>query len=126
MVFVCDGCINGSLLITPKSFLETKYQLEKEIKTSLEAAAAKSRKEYEQRIEQERKANIEKYGSEFGGNINNRKVALGMTKEMCQKSWGYPSERYSRVNSNGTLEIWVYYSAMLSFSNGKLVQIDKW
>lgn len=126
VVFVCDGCINGSLLITPKSFLETKYQLEKEVKTSLEAAAAKSRKEYEQRIEQERKANIEKYGSEFGGNINNRKVALGMTKEMCQKSWGYPSERYSKVNSNGTVEIWVYYSAMLSFRDGKLVQIEKW
>lgn len=127
VIFAYDGHIEGGgISIIPKSFLEKKNQLEKEVKTSLEAAAAKSRKEYEQRIEQERKANIEKYGSEFGGNINNRKVALGMTKEMCQKSWGYPSERYSKVNSNGTLEIWVYYSAMLSFSNGKLVQIDKW
>lgn len=127
VIFAYDGHIEGGgISIIPKSFLEKKNQIEKEVKTSLEAAAAKSRKEYEQRIEQERKANIEKYGSEFGGNINNRKVALGMTKEMCQKSWGYPSERYSKVNSNGTLEIWVYYSAMLSFSNGKLVQIDKW
>lgn len=133
VIYVCDGCIDGKMRITPMSFLERKQQLENEVKTVLEKAEEKrrieyeqSRKEYEQRIEQERKANIEKYGSEFGGNINNRKVALGMTKEMCQKSWGYPSERYSKVNSNGTLEIWVYYSAMLSFSNGKLVQIDKW
>lgn len=126
-IFAYDGHIEGGdISIIPKSFIEKKNQLEKEVWTSLEAAAAKSRKEYEQGIEQERKANIEKYGTEFGGNINNRKVALGMTKEMCQKSWGYPSERYSKVNPNGTLEIWVYYSATLSFMDGKLVQIDKW
>lgn len=132
-LYVCDGRIEGPMRVTPKTFREKKNYLENEIKAALQDAENNRRKEYEQwkkeneqRVEQERKANIDKYGSEFGGNINNRKVALGMTKEMCQKSWGYPSERYSKVNSNGTVEIWVYYSAMLSFRDGKLVQIEKW
>lgn len=130
-VTMCDGYIrnnSNNIKITPVSFLEKAKQLAKEVHDpeTIRIKEEQREKEYKQKIELERKANIEKYGSEFGSNINNNKVALGMTKEMCQKSWGYPSKRQTTVNQYGTLDVWEYFNAILTFIDGKLVQIDKW
>lgn len=93
---------------------------------SWEESRAKWRMESEREKKMAEKAIVDKYGAAMGGNINNYRVVLGMTKEMCQKSWGYPLERNSTTNSAGTAEVWVYYSAMLSFVDDRLVQIDRW
>ena len=82
------------------------------MKVQKEAAAREA-----SRKTQEERENISKYGSEFAGNIKNHKVAINMTKEMCLKAWGYPSERYSTTNRLGTVEAWGYYNAILPRGN---------
>lgn len=127
-VYACDGYIKGGgdISIIPTLFLEEKEKFEREAEALRVELIAKRRMESERERKFAEKAIIDKYGAAMGGNINNHKVVLGMTKEMCLESWGYPLEYSSSTNRAGSTEIWVYYSAMLSFVDGKLVQIDKW
>ena len=65
------------------------------------------------------------YGEEYGNLIADRKVAIGMTEEMCRKAWGRPHDIYNTTTKWGVSSVWVYnYKTYLYFYNGELKQID--
>ncbi len=69
---------------------------------------------------------INKYGNYFGKLINNNKVSVGMTKEMCKISWGYPFSINETITENTKIEIWQYnYKTFLYFENNKLKIINQ-
>ena len=65
------------------------------------------------------------YGEGYGNLIADRKVAIGMTEEMCRKAWGRPHDIYNTTTKWGVSSVWVYnYKTYLYFYNGELKQID--
>ncbi len=68
---------------------------------------------------------VKKYGKEYGEIVTNYKVRIGMTKEMCEDSWGKPESINRTTNTYGTSEQWVYDGGnYLYFDNGKLSSIQ--
>tara|TARA_R110002096_G_C14527999_1_gene717487 strand:- start:61 stop:1287 length:1227 start_codon:yes stop_codon:yes gene_type:complete len=68
---------------------------------------------------------VKKYGKVYGEIIANYRVRIGMTKEMCQDSWGKPESINRTTNTYGTSEQWVYDGGnYLYFDNGKLTSIQ--
>ena len=68
---------------------------------------------------------VKKYGKEYGKIIANHKVRIGMTKEMCEDSWGKPESINRTTSSYRTSEQWVYGDGnYLYFDNGKLTSIQ--
>ena len=68
---------------------------------------------------------VKKYGKEYGEIIANYRVRIGMTKEMCEDSWGKPESINRTTNAYGTSEQWVYGGGnYLYFDNGKLTSIQ--
>lgn len=68
---------------------------------------------------------VAKYGSEYGEYVAQKRVAVGMTKDMCRDAWGWPMNTYSTTTSFGNSEVWCYnYKTRVYFYNGKVVQID--
>lgn len=96
-------------------------------------AEAKLRKEQRElrKIENEKKQierrnkYVKKYGTEYGEIIANYRVRIGMTKKMCEDSWGKPESINRTTNAYGTSEQWVYGGGnYLYFDNGKLTSIQ--
>ncbi len=84
---------------------------------------AQMMKEEEHRRQQQKQSLISKYGDKYGLLIFNHKVTLGMTKEMCLKSWGTPRNKVVRKTPNGTQEVWIYgIDQYLIFVNGILTE----
>lgn len=82
-------------------------------------------RKYEQEMRLRRARLIEKYGDAFGNMIADRKVAIGMTEEMCRLSWGSPHDKYTTTTKWGVSSVWVYnYKTYLYFYDGELKQID--
>jgi hypothetical protein len=79
-----------------------------------------------EKIRSERLAKfIKKYGGDYGETIANNKVRIGMTKLMCEDSWGKPDSVNRTTNSYGTSEQWVYDGgSYLYFDNNKLTSIQ--
>ncbi len=76
--------------------------------------------------EEHRKAElIRRFGAEAGAKIAQGRVALGMSKAMCQEAWGSPTYRQQAKTLTGTSEIWYYAwtDRRLVFANDKLVEI---
>ena len=91
----------------------------------LRMAADEQMHKYEQEKRLRRARLIEKYGDAFGNMIADRKVAIGMTEEMCRLSWGSPHDKYTTTTKWGVSSVWVYnYKTSLYFYNGELKQID--
>ncbi|TXD81073.1 hypothetical protein ESY86_20150 [Subsaximicrobium wynnwilliamsii] len=68
---------------------------------------------------------VKKYGKEYGEIVTNYKVRIGMTKEMCEDSWGKPESINRTTNAYGTSEQWVYDGgSYLYFDNVKLTSIQ--
>lgn len=67
---------------------------------------------------------IQKYGKEFGLLISQHKVKIGMTKEMCEASWGV-TLNIQRITTQSLLtEYWRYSGGRkLVFVNGVLTEI---
>lgn len=66
-----------------------------------------------------------KYGETISNLITNKKVKIGMTKEMCLEAWGKPNRINNTINSKGTYEQWVYDTGnYLYFNNGILETIQ--
>jgi len=64
---------------------------------------------------------IKKYGKSNVQKITDRKIWIGMTKEMTLESWGEPNDINRSVGSWGVHEQWIYSSGQyLYFENGKL------
>lgn len=65
-----------------------------------------------------------KYGNEYGILIANKKVALGMTPEMCKQSWGTPIQISNMVDSTGKYTVWKYnIKTYIYFYNGIVTKI---
>jgi len=69
---------------------------------------------------QKRKILIDKYGERDALRILNRKIWLGMTKEMAIQSIGNPTDIKRTVFSFGVHELWVYSNLYLHFEDGVL------
>lgn len=92
-------------------------------------AREKQRAEDEARYEREkqeyRASLVAIYGEKYGNLIADRKVAIGMTEEMCRKAWGRPHDKYNTTTKWGVSSVWVYnYKTSLYFYDGELKQID--
>lgn len=69
--------------------------------------------------------NIKKFGQTNGTLINEGKVRIGFTKEMCIAAWGKPQDVNKTIDQMGTIEQWVYnLYDYLYFKNGKLATIQ--
>ncbi|MCF8372011.1 MAG: hypothetical protein K9H64_10335 [Bacteroidales bacterium] len=113
-----------------KSFIEkneylTQIELAKLAETERQRLE-ELEKEKRKKNEEERHKNIRsKYGTFYGNLILENKVQLGMTKEMCELSWGYPVDINRTTVSGLVHEQWVYsYKNYLYFENGKLTAIQ--
>lgn len=65
------------------------------------------------------------YGERFGNLIANNQVAIDMSKEMCEISWGKPYDKSVTILEGITIEEWHYsWVKNLHFKNGILVKIE--
>lgn len=72
-----------------------------------------------------RKAELtKKFGATNANLILEGKVRIGMTKAMCEESWGYPDNINKSIGSWGTHEQWVYGDSYLYFEGNKLTAIQ--
>lgn len=99
------------------------------VKTEDERERQQKQQEMEKRManeKQQRRADlIANYGEEFGNMIAEKKIVLGMTKDMCYEAWGNPQDKYNTTTSLGNTSVWVYnYKTYLYFYDGVLKQID--
>lgn len=99
------------------------------VKTEDERERQQKQQEMEKRManeKQQRRADlIANYGEEFGNMIADKKIVLGMTKDMCYEAWGNPQDKYNTTTSLGNTSVWVYnYKTYLYFYDGVLKQID--
>lgn len=99
------------------ALIEEKNQVEEQKKLFLQ----------KKKKEEERKQNIlKKYGSYYGDLVNNNKVVIGMTIDMCKDSWGLPYMKNETITNNNKIITWYYnYKTFLQFSNNKLILINK-
>lgn len=65
-----------------------------------------------------------KYGAINANLIFEGKVKLGMTKAMCEESWGHPHHINKTIGSGGIHEQWVYGNCYLYFVGDKLTTIQ--
>lgn len=90
-----------------------------------EKQRAEKNARYEREEQEYRASLVATYGEEYGNLIADRKVAIGMTEEMCRKAWGRPHDKYNTTTKWGVSSVWVYnYKTSLYFYNGELKQID--
>ncbi len=72
-----------------------------------------------------RKAELtKKYGAANANLIIEGIVRIGMTKEMCEESWGHPYDINKSIGSWGTHEQWVYGNSYLYFEGNRLTSIQ--
>lgn len=64
------------------------------------------------------------FGDENWQRILTGKVKIGMTKEMCELSWGKPKKINETITSSSKNEQWVYSENYLYFDNGILTTIQ--
>lgn len=64
------------------------------------------------------------FGSEDWQRILDGKVKIGMTKEMCELSWGKPKSINKTITSSKNTEQWVYSENYLYFDNEILTAIQ--
>lgn len=78
------------------------------------------------RIEKRKKDCIAKFGTELGEIIASNKLKIGMTKEMCEMSWGIPIWSDKTTTSDGTFENWYYgLTYSLHFKGNLLERIEE-
>jgi hypothetical protein len=67
---------------------------------------------------------IKKYGEKFGKLVHQKKLTIGMSKDMCSDICGITLNRKKIKNTNDEIEVWEYTGIIkLYFKNGKLSQI---
>lgn len=104
------------LLEGSKSLVCGRFQLKSDYDKMVSINAANKAK---------RKAELtRKFGASNAALIIEGKVRIGMTKAMCEESWGTPDDINKSVGSWGTHEQWVYGNSYLYFEDGKLTAIQ--
>lgn len=80
----------------------------------------------EKEAKQLAKAVLKKYGPVNGKAINNGKVLLGMTPDMCILAWGKPGAITKSTTAKGVVEKWVYSKLeFIIFKNGRVAAINE-
>ena len=70
---------------------------------------------------------VKKYGEKFGKLVYQKKLTIGMSKDMCSDILGITLNRKSYKNASGEIEVWEYTGIYkLYFKNGKLSEIVKY
>lgn len=70
---------------------------------------------------------IKKYGENFGKLVYQKKLTIGMSKDMCSDILGITLNRKNHKNASGEIEVWEYTGIYkLYFKNGKLSEIVKY
>lgn len=88
---------------------ERKREIEKEKEEKLQQAYLKRLNKF-----------TKKYGKEVGKKVADKKIWIGMTKDMCIDSWSEPRDRNRSVGTWGVHEQWIYYNTYLYFEDGVL------
>lgn len=84
-----------------------------------------------QLTENEKKAElnklIKKYGEKYGKLVYEKKLTIGMSKDMCSDIWGITLHRKTHTDKSGKVEVWDYPSVgKLYFKNDKLSDIIRY
>jgi hypothetical protein len=70
---------------------------------------------------------VKKYGEKFGKLVYQKKLIIGMSKDMCSDILGITLNRKNYKNASGEIEVWEYTGIYkLYFKNGKLSEIVKY
>lgn len=106
--------------------INKKEMMDKQKEDNERIANQKRREQDIRKKQEERRLRIvSKYGEKIGALICDKKVAIGMTQEMCRDAWGRPMDTYRTTTKYGQSEIWCYnYKTRIYFYEGKVVQID--
>lgn len=119
-----DDMIEKGRFITEKDFNARearKLQKQEDLNKQEIAKQAKMAKD----DEESRRVLVKMFGEKYGNLVHNSKVAIGMTKEMCEMSWGKPISVNTIKFSNGVAEQWVYgWKNYLYFKNNVLIKIQ--
>ncbi len=103
-----------------------------ETKRYLALTAAQQKQETERNMAENKAKEVKRkqelcnrFGNEFGTLIASKKVALGMTPEMCKQAWGTPTMISNMVDATGKYTIWKYnFRTIIFFHNGVVVRIQ--
>lgn len=105
-----------------KDYYETFWDLF-DLKENVEAEKQAKENEAKQRLARL----IKLYGDSNAKNIIAGRVTIGMSKDMCQETWGTTLNRRSYTNESGTIDVWEYVGfGKLYFTNGKLSNIYRY
>ena len=98
---------------------EEKARIKEEKKKKIEETIKKN--EERKKIREKEKLNklIKKYGEEFGNKIYNKKLELGMNKEMTIAMYGKPKKVTEHVMKNSIKNSFFYNSYQTKFDNTK-------
>lgn len=105
----CKILYNDSIYFTHKSFLITKE--ENDIKIAKAKLAKQKEVDY-------KKSLIVKYGQKDATRILEKKIWIGMTKDMLKLSWGSPDDINRTVTSYTVHEQWVYGDVYVYVEDG--------
>ena len=114
--------------VYPKCYIDQINSMRKMEAQKRKALEQNRQRDIEKAKEQRKKEILAKYGEKWGNLILNRKVAVGMTEEMCRESVGYPTNRFTKTTAVGKSEVWSYtnYNATmwLYFNDGVIYKIE--
>ena len=117
--------ISHHFRVVPVEWKDAQDRIVAKVKSDREKEIQDNAKRFAEYVKNREQDVLNKYGEYYGPAINSRQVKIGMTKAMAMASWGFPLNTYSRIQSNETVDVWLYANAALSFVNGELKQIEK-
>lgn len=112
------------IYIISKTSLDDCANIVKMNKEQIEAERKRQEAEYAKYKAERRSELISKYGEKYGNLVNDHKLEIGMTKEMCKDAMMFPpSDICTKTTAFGNVSIWFYTYSQLHFSGDKLVKV---
>lgn len=114
----------SEIYIISKTSLDDCANIVKMNKEQKEAERKRQEAEYAKHKAERRAKLISKYGEKYGNLVNDHKLEIGMTKEMCKDAMIFPpSDICTKTTAFGNVSIWFYTYSQLHFSGDKLVKV---
>ncbi len=114
----------SAIYIIPKNTFDDCDNIVKMNKEQIEADRKRQEAEYAKYKAERRSELISKYGEKYGNLVNDHKLEIGMTKEMCKDAMMFPpSDICTKTTAFGNVSIWFYTYSQLHFSGDKLVKV---
>ncbi|AZA89905.1 Uncharacterised protein [Chryseobacterium nakagawai] len=117
-----DDMIEKGRFITEKDFNAReiiKRQKLEDLKKEEIAKQAKIAKDHEE----SRRTLVKMFGEKYGNLVNDSRVVIGMTKEMCEMSWGSPIVVNTIKSKESVIEQWVYSRGNYLYFKGNTLVI---